>query len=609
MRSIAPAAVACLILSGLSVTPVFGQSAANVAVVINEASPASRQIGEYYVQKRAVPEANVIRLRASTDENITRAAYASTIEQPIAAALSRQGLQDRVLYLVLTKGVPLRIAGTTGNDGTMASVDSELALLYRRMTGRTVSPAGRINNPYYLAGRVVGDARPFSHREHDVFLVTRLDAFTVEEVLALIDRGLNPASWGRFVLDQRGDTKSATGDGWLTEAAKRLNAMNVSDRVTLEETLLPVRDVENVIGYYSWGSNDLWNQQRRFRIGFVPGALAATLVSTDGRTFEAPPDEWKPSANWTDKDKWFAGSPQSLIADLIREGATGVAGNVAEPMMASTLRPDVLFPAYMAGFNLVESFYLALPHLSWQSVVVGDPLCRPFARSPLTPSQIEDTADSETGLPGLFSKRRLEIARAGAPGIPPKALALVLRAESHLARNDKAAARADLERAVTSAPAMVGPHLQLALLYEEAGDGGRAIDHYRRILELQPRNAVALNNLAYGLAIHRKAPADGLPSAQKAATLAPNDPAVLDTLGWIQHLLGNHQEAAKVLTAAVRLNRGAPEILLHAAIVYFATGATAAAEDHLKQALRLDPSFEKRADVQQLRRQLDGSRK
>ena len=224
----------------------------------------------------------------------------------------------------------------------------------------------------------------------------------------------------------------------------------------------------------------------------------------------------------------------------------------------------------MAGFNLVESFYLALPHLSWQSVVVGDPLCRPFARSPLTPSQIEDAVDSETGLPALFSKRRLEVARAGAPGTPPKALALVLRAESHLARDDKAAARADLERAVTLAPAMVGPHLQLALLYEEAGEGDRAIDHYRRILpELQPRNAVALNNLAYGLAIHRKAPADGLPFAQKAATLAPNDPAMIDTLGWIQHLLGNHRGRRRrcadrrgyVRTVALK------EILLHAAIV------------------------------------------
>ena len=42
----------------------------------------------------------------------------------------------------------------------------------------------------------------------------------------------------------------------------------------------------------------------------------------------------------------------------------------------------MLFPAYLAGFNLIESFYLAIPHLSWQTIVVGDPLCAPFPRIP-----------------------------------------------------------------------------------------------------------------------------------------------------------------------------------------------------------------------------------
>ena len=33
-------------------------------------------------------------------------------------------------------------------------------------------------------------------------------------------------------------------------------------------------------------------------------------------------------------------------------------------------------PAYLSGRNLAESYYLALPVLSWQSLIVGDPLCR-----------------------------------------------------------------------------------------------------------------------------------------------------------------------------------------------------------------------------------------
>ena len=59
---------------------------------------------------------------------------------------------------------------------------------------------------------------------------------------------------------------------------------------------------------------------------------------------------------------------------------TGGPGQVAEPYLDSVIRPDMFFAAYLAGFNLIESFYLAMPHLSWQTVVVGDPLCTPFPR-------------------------------------------------------------------------------------------------------------------------------------------------------------------------------------------------------------------------------------
>jgi len=102
--------------------PTFAQTAENVAVVINDASPESRQIGEYYIKARDIPAANVIRLKTTTDETIQPAAFAATIQGPIAAALTRAGTLDQVLYLVLTKGVPLRVLGTGGPDGTVASV-------------------------------------------------------------------------------------------------------------------------------------------------------------------------------------------------------------------------------------------------------------------------------------------------------------------------------------------------------------------------------------------------------------------------------------------------------------------------------------------------------
>ena len=93
-----------------------------------------------------------------------------------------------------------------------------------------------------------------------------------------------------------------------------------------------------------------------------------------GRTFKEPPAAWT-LGQWTNQKTFFGGSPQSLVADYLLEGATGGSGHVYEPYLTFTPRPDFLLPAYYSGRNLAESFYLAIPALSWQNIVVGDPLC------------------------------------------------------------------------------------------------------------------------------------------------------------------------------------------------------------------------------------------
>src|SRR5439155_1520651 len=63
-----------------------------------------------------------------------------------------------------------------------------------------------------------------------------------------------------------------------------------------------------------------------------------------------------------------------------------------------TARPEILFPAYRAGFTLAESFYMALPHLSWQAVVVGDPLAAPFGPVGNRPAPV-------SGIPYFLDRR------------------------------------------------------------------------------------------------------------------------------------------------------------------------------------------------------------
>src|SRR5688572_16752992 len=70
----------CVVLAGAFLSPwlaapVHAQSAANVAVVINDNSPESQRIGEHYARTRSVPVENMLRIRVSAEETIDRGVY------------------------------------------------------------------------------------------------------------------------------------------------------------------------------------------------------------------------------------------------------------------------------------------------------------------------------------------------------------------------------------------------------------------------------------------------------------------------------------------------------------------------------------------------------
>ena len=104
-----------------------------VLVVVNRDSALSGQIAGYYARKRNIPAARVCPLSAGDGETVTRPEF-QAIEAHIRQCLARQS--GAIHYLVLTAGFPLRVSGTEGIDGTLASVDSELAPLYGRRKGQ-----------------------------------------------------------------------------------------------------------------------------------------------------------------------------------------------------------------------------------------------------------------------------------------------------------------------------------------------------------------------------------------------------------------------------------------------------------------------------------------
>jgi len=337
----------------------------SVLLVVNDASRLSRQIGQYYSVRRGLPPGNVCHIRTVETEEVDRAQYDREIAGPIGTCLTRNRLTEQILYIVTTGGVPLKIPGSEGMTGDYAAVDSELTLLYSDLKqGKAHPTAGPVVNPFF--GR--REAK-FTHPEFPMYLVTRLEAYDLEGVKAIIDHSLHAANQGKFVIDLK-SPEPQEGDSWLRQAANLLP----KDSVILDDSEKVIYDQTGVIGYAGWGSND-GNRHRRF-LGFhwLPGAIATEFVSTNARTFQKPPEKWTIS-DWTKKELWFAGAPQTLTADYLLEGATAATGHVYEPYLPLTPHPEYLLPAYYSGRNLAESYYLSIRGLSWQNIVIGDPLC------------------------------------------------------------------------------------------------------------------------------------------------------------------------------------------------------------------------------------------
>lgn len=344
--------------------PLFAQTGENVLLVVNRRDAGSREIADYYRPRRSIPPSHVCSIDTTATEQIDWQTYQREIERPIGDCLKKAGLTEKVLYIVTTVGIPLKVSGGGSGMATeYAAVDSELTLLYGKLKGVNYPRGGGIPNPFFRNR----DAR-FEHPRFPEYLVTRLAAYDVAAVKAMIDRSLQARNRGTFVIDLSSG-RDDPGNDWLRTAAILLPA----ERVVMDESPRVLYDLKGVIGYAGWGSNDPNRTRRRLGFEWLPGAIAMEFVSTSARTLQRPPANWT-YTKWADRSHFFAGSPQGLSGDALDDGASGTYGNVYEPFLTGCARPDYVLPAYFHGRNLAESFYLGLPWLSWQEVVLGDPL-------------------------------------------------------------------------------------------------------------------------------------------------------------------------------------------------------------------------------------------
>lgn len=138
----------------------------------------------------------------------------------------------------------------------------------------------------------------------------------------------------------------------------------------------------------------------------------------------------------------------------------------------------------------------------------------------------------------------------------------------------------------------------LAGIYFRSARTDLAIEQYQRLLRSNPRNLIALNNLA--MAFHRKGDVRAVTLAEEALMLAPESAAIADTLGWILYERGQLARALEVLRTAASLGPGIPEIRYHLAVALAKSGDKRAARTELGTLLKTFPAFAQRDAAQTL---------
>jgi uncharacterized protein (TIGR03790 family) len=357
---------------------------AEVVVVYNSMIPESEKLARIYAKARSIPEEQLVGLALSKDEEISRKEFDETLRKPLQDVFDRKqwwarGLDQRgkmavretkIHVLVTLRGVPSRIRtdhtpppnpppqpqAEKANEPPFAhtdeaAVDSELALM-----GIDGLPTdGPLNNPYFKAKKSFKDAGL------PMLLVGRIDAARWETCERMIQDAIdteNTGLWGMCVLDE--SRKYPEGDQWIEAIGKMNSAAGIPCLVDrFPETIpagFPLKDVAVYYGWYDWNiSGPFQNPDFKFK----RGAIGIHLHSFSAAQLRDPAKNWS--------------------VGLLERGAAATIGNVYEPYLQMTHQFDIMQRALLDGYTLVEAAYMAIPVLSWQNIVLGDPLYRPYA--------------------------------------------------------------------------------------------------------------------------------------------------------------------------------------------------------------------------------------
>ncbi len=136
-----------------------------------------------------------------------------------------------------------------------------------------------------------------------------------------------------------------------------------------------------------------------------------------------------------------------------------------------------------------------------------------------------------------------------------------------------------------------------SLTYYYMGETAKALEWARKIWNLDPTDAPNANNLAWLLATEENRLDEARAIIRKVRDIVPNNPQILDTAGWIEHLRGETPRAVELLTESIRRG-GNPEAHYHLGRIYEETGRLDDAAREYRQALEMGLQGEDRREAE-----------
>lgn len=376
-----------LVLAGASGAEAGG-GPENLFLVVNSASWASKTVANHYIQLRGIPGSHVLFLEWRGElDGIDIATFRQRILGPVLMTIQQRGLADQIDYVVYSSDFPTAIGiGAEIGDQKLPEVlmptcaINALTFHWQRVMTRSAAVLGAQTNHYTVhANRESPGEHTHGFRSWygwsadgqlleaggEQYLLSTMLAVTsgrgnsVGEAIRYLQRsagvdGKRPK--GTIYYCRNSGIRATTREPRFATAVAALKKLGVNAKIVEGDLPSNRPDVLGAmlgVARFSWPNSSST---------ILPGAICENLTSYGGILRE--------------------GASQTPLTELLRYGAAGSSGTVVEPGAVQQKFPlPSMHVHYARGCSLAEAFYQSV-YAPFQLLIVGDPLCQPFADVP-----------------------------------------------------------------------------------------------------------------------------------------------------------------------------------------------------------------------------------